>query len=284
MMRFTRILAVGVCVAAVCCGAARADLVVLKDGTLLEGRVTNRAAWITIEFPEGILRVPMRRVFAVHIAEPERAAKQVSAPAAPTAPNAGSAAEDAAKEDRDETPDAQPRRETKRPPRVADVLKSRMDVNFDGVSAFEAVTFIQQSTGVNMAISGNVRADRRPVTLHVDGVRVSVILDLVLKPLGMGYKIEPGEIIHVTDRPIALRTVRIYDVRDLIINKGDVTGGDDDDDDDDNSTSQNDDDDDDDEETTGGMYARSRELRELIMLACCPEAWQAETRNGGANW
>ena len=78
--------------------------------------------------------------------------------------------------------------------------------------------------------------------------------------------------------------MRIYDVRDLIINKGDVTTGDDDDDDDNSSTSQNDDDDDDDEQTTGGMYARSRELRELIMLACCPETWQQEAGDTGVNW
>jgi len=249
-------------------GPAEAGTVVLGDGTVLEGDVSREADWVAIRSETGTLRLPVRRV-AVLQADSQDRAPQVEPPrAAAAAPEADAGGEEAQADGVGRAPG----RSSSRPPRAAAVLESKMDVDFDGVSVYEVVSFVQINSGVNMAVANVVREDRRPVTLHLKNVPVATILELALEPLGFGYTVKPGDIIDVRGSSAGAISLRIYNVRDLLLDVGDRRGrGDDDDDDDDNASNDNADDD---VDRAGGTYARARELADLIRMACGSGTWQ----------
>jgi hypothetical protein len=253
-------------------------MVILKNGTVLSGRVWRETGWVAIESETGILRLPARRVIAIttDAAGPRQEKQQVAAAPQPE-PAPGPEAQPSA-------PAPAATGAAGRRPSAREVLNSRMTVDFEGVPVYELLSFVQLSTDVNMAVATQVREDTRPVTVHLREVPVSTILEIALDSLGFGYEVYAGDVIYVRDKAATRAPMRIYDVRDLLVDWGDADIGDDDDDDDDDDSSDARDDDDDDDDGARSQVARARELVDLIKLATGRSRWRQETQVAEPAW
>lgn len=198
---------------ALCAAPAGADTVFLTDGTELTGEVQTAHRQVTVRTEDGVLTLPAWRVARVE--SPGGAAAPSGPPQREAAPAAGG---EGAVAERPVQPAAAG---TGGPPRVQDVLASRMSVDFDGVPLHDALAYIHEVTGVNMALSSDVGADTAPIYLHVKQVRLETILELVLKPRGFVCSVRPGEILYVSIGPAGDLVPRVYEVTDLLLSTED---------------------------------------------------------------
>jgi hypothetical protein len=189
-----------------------ADTVVLTDGARLAGRVSRNGREVTIRSGSGTLALPLWRVARI---EPDSAGVATQGPGAAPAAEAAAAAPEA-----HQPAEAVPARPG--PPAVADVLKRRIDIDFQDAPLADVLKFVREVTDVNMAVAPEVRADLAPVTLRLRNMPVETILDLILEPRGYGYSVRPGEVIYVRAAPGERDYVLwIYDVRDLLVSTQD---------------------------------------------------------------
>ena len=116
--------------------------------------------------------------------------------------------------------------EEKKDPKVLAIeaeLKKPVTLNVDKQPLSDAVKFLQDYTGLNIVVDPRGLADEgltqgSPVSLNVSNIKVSSALNLMLKPLGLTYKIE-NEVVLITS-PQANPTdtyVKTYYVGDLLI-------------------------------------------------------------------
>ena len=202
-------------VLALAAGGGRADTVVLKDGARLSGTVAVAGNGVTIRSSAGTLSIPAWRVAIVERegqAAEAPPAQHAAAPQRPAVP-ASVLPEQAA---------------SVRPgsPAVADVLGRKLDVDLEGVPVDKVLEYVREMTGVNMAVSAEVKADAEPVYLRLKAVSVEVILELVLEPRGFCYSVRPGEILFVhKGAPGGDAEARVYEVSDLLLSREDQVGG-----------------------------------------------------------
>jgi len=117
--------------------------------------------------------------------------------------------------------------EPKKDPKVLAIeakLKDRISMNMDKQPLSEAVTFLQNYTGLNVVLDPKALADEglssaSPVTLVVNQIPLKTALKLMLRPLGLTYKVDDGEVILITS-PQAMQAQTItqtYYVGDLVM-------------------------------------------------------------------
>lgn len=191
------------------CGRARADVVVLDNGTTITGKaqITSRA--VRIETHTGVLTVPLWRVVRASAgsvgARSPQAAREPETGATPPTP-AGAKAQ------------AEPKMTAGDGVlRALDALESRISVSFTDVPLAEAITYLQEVTGANVSYRmSDLEADDTPVTLNLRDVKVRQVLDLLLEERGLAWSVRE-DIIRIRPGTESQElTMRVYDVRDLL--------------------------------------------------------------------
>ncbi len=207
--------AAGVFVALALCIAARAETVVLADGTSLEGQVSTHNGRVTIVTADGTLTLPADKVRLAGKAPapkpavaPAPKAPQTPAPAAPAAAPGPKAPQPAAA------------------PSLARAMGQKIDVAFEGVAPAEAFDYLRQITNLNLVIDSDVRADTQTVTLNLHDVPLAGVLDLLKEMNGYTYELRPGQILFVRKQAApGAYVMRIYNVTDLLVSTEDTGTG-----------------------------------------------------------
>jgi len=200
-------------VLALCATRAEADSVFLRNGTRLAGEVDTARGEVTVKTEDGVLTLPAWRVARVEWAD----ALAVPSPQLAASPAPAASSEVRAPRGPSGPAVAQP----SGPPRVKNVLATKMSVDFDGVSLHDALEYVREVTGVNMALSSDVRADAEPIHLHLKQVRLETILELILEPRGFSYTVRPGEVLYVRAGAAGDLVPRVYEVTDLLVSSED---------------------------------------------------------------
>jgi hypothetical protein len=106
--------------------------------------------------------------------------------------------------------------------RMTETLEGRVDVDFDDATLESVMRHVAGTWGLNVVLDepGLNEAGATPytkVTVRVNGVRLSTVLELVLEPLGLAYAVQ-DEVIKVTSRErlAGPATTRVYAVGDLV--------------------------------------------------------------------
>src|SRR3974377_410928 len=97
------------------------------------------------------------------------------------------------------------RLEVKKDPKVRGTeakLKKPISLNVDKQPLSEAITFLQNYTGLNIVLDPKALSDEgltsaSPVSLTVNNVQIKTALKLLLRPLGLTYKAE-DEVLLIT--------------------------------------------------------------------------------------
>ncbi len=100
------------------------------------------------------------------------------------------------------------------PQAIEDALSMIISFEFVDTSLKDVIVFIREKTNVNMIIDST--AGSIPITLKLKDVTVKTALKYIL-PKGYEYVVE-GDIIHVYKQKMEMR---VYDVRDILINLDD---------------------------------------------------------------
>ncbi len=116
--------------------------------------------------------------------------------------------------------------EPKRNPRdlaIESKLNEAITVNFDKQPLSEAITFLQNYTGLNIVLDPKALADENvtsatPIDLHLTNARLKNVLKLMLKPMGLTFKIE-DEVLLITSPSMSLANTipKTYYVGDLMM-------------------------------------------------------------------
>jgi len=107
-------------------------------------------------------------------------------------------------------------------PKLQELLNKRIDLEVVEVPLKDVITYLQHETGIQFVLSlknleeASVSPDT-PITRSLRRVRVSTLLDVVLKDLELTY-VERDELLQITTPEDAETTmeVRVYDCRDLL--------------------------------------------------------------------
>ncbi len=109
-------------------------------------------------------------------------------------------------------------------------LKEPVTLNIDKQPLSDAIKFLQDYTGLNIVADTRGLADEglslnSPVTLNVNNIQIKSALNLMLRPLGLTYKIE-NEVVLITSPQAnpADTYVKTYYVGDLLIPAGKSPG------------------------------------------------------------
>jgi type II secretory pathway component GspD/PulD (secretin)/uncharacterized protein YigA (DUF484 family) len=118
------------------------------------------------------------------------------------------------------------RLEIKKDPRVLAIeakLRDPISLNVDKQPLSEAVTFLQNYTGLNIVLDPRALSDEgitsaAPVSLTVNNIQLKTALKLLLRPLGLVYKVE-DEVLLITSPQSTAQEMfpRTYYVGDLIM-------------------------------------------------------------------
>ena len=123
------------------------------------------------------------------------------------------------------------RLEVKKDPKVLAIeakLKDTISLNVDKQPLSEAITFLQNYTGLNVVLDPKALNDEgltsaAPVSLTVNNVQLKTALKLLLRPLGLTYRVE-DEVLLITSPSASTAQMypHTYYVGDLImpVNKG----------------------------------------------------------------
>ena len=93
-------------------------------------------------------------------------------------------------------------------------LEERMSIEFIDTPLRDVISFLQEKSKMNFFLDKD--APDTSVNIKLNDVPLSVILEYIM-PKGLGYVVRDN-IIHITVEPLELR---VYDVRDLLINMED---------------------------------------------------------------
>ncbi len=102
-------------------------------------------------------------------------------------------------------------------------LREPISINVDKQSLSEAVKFIQDYTGLNIVIDPKGVSDEgltsgAPVSLSLNNVQVKTALKLMLRPLGLTYKVDDEVVVITSPQATQQETfVKTYYVGDLMI-------------------------------------------------------------------
>ncbi len=109
---------------------------------------------------------------------------------------------------------------------IENILNSPITLNYENRPLSEAINLLANETGINLVLDPKALADAdvttaTPVTLQVKGVKFKSALKLLLRPIGLNYKVE-DEVIMITSPPsMASQTYpKAYYVGDLILPPG----------------------------------------------------------------
>ena len=100
---------------------------------------------------------------------------------------------------------------------MGDALNKKLSIEFIDTPLSDVVVFLQEKTGANFVLDKNAAAAN--VTVRLNDVPVSTVLNYIL-PEGIDYVVKDN-VVHITLEPLELR---VYDVRDLLINLEDRQG------------------------------------------------------------
>jgi type II secretory pathway component GspD/PulD (secretin) len=89
--------------------------------------------------------------------------------------------------------------------------KKKLSIEFIDTPLSDVVVFLQEKAGVNFVLDKNAAATN--VNIRLNDVTVSTVLNYII-PEGLDYVVK-GNVVHITLEPLELR---VYDVRDLLIN------------------------------------------------------------------
>ena len=122
------------------------------------------------------------------------------------------------------------RLEVKKDPKVLAIeakLKDTISLNVDKQPLSEAITFLQNYTGLNVVLDPKALNDEgltsaAPVSLTVNNVQLKTALKLLLRPLGLTYRVEDEVLLITSPGSTAQMYSHTYYVGDLIMpaNKG----------------------------------------------------------------
>src|SRR5262249_14765133 len=96
-------------------------------------------------------------------------------------------------------------------------------INVDKQPLSEAIKFLQDYTGLNMVLDPKGLSDEgitfaAPVTLSVNNVSIKTALKLMLRPLGLTYKVEDEVVLITSPQATQAETItQTYYVGDLMI-------------------------------------------------------------------
>jgi type II secretory pathway component GspD/PulD (secretin) len=96
--------------------------------------------------------------------------------------------------------------------------KKKLSIEFIDTPLSDVVVFLQEKTGVNFVLDKNAAATN--VNIRLNDVPVSTVLNYIL-PKGIDAVVKDN-VVHITLEPLELR---VYDVRDLLINLEDRQPG-----------------------------------------------------------
>ena len=102
-------------------------------------------------------------------------------------------------------------------------LKERISMNMDKQPLSEAITFLQNYTGLNVVLDPKALADEglssaSPVSLVVNQVALKTALKLMLRPLGLTYKLEDDVVLITSPQATQAQTItNTYYVGDLVM-------------------------------------------------------------------
>ncbi|MFQ5712686.1 MAG: type II secretion system protein GspD [Candidatus Scalinduaceae bacterium] len=94
---------------------------------------------------------------------------------------------------------------------MGDALNKKLSIEFIDTPLSDVVVFLQEKTGVNFVLDKNAAATN--VSVKLNDVPVSTVLNYIL-PKGINYVVKDN-VVNITLEPLELR---VYDVRDLLIN------------------------------------------------------------------
>jgi len=100
---------------------------------------------------------------------------------------------------------------------MGNALNKKLSIEFIDTPLSDVVVFLQEKTGANFVLDKNAAAAN--VNVRLNDVPVSTVLKYIL-PEGIDYVVKDN-VIHITLEPLELR---VYDVRDLLINLEDRQG------------------------------------------------------------
>ena len=221
LYRSVAIFASGMCVFS---AGVLADQVVLKSGPRITGEVTVKSDTVRIENELGILTLPLWRVAGISFGseDPTWPAEARSA-----AGNEPKTVEIPQSIEPAETPGPLASAdELSRVPSPREVLASRIDVSFDETPLVDAMVYLQEATGGNFAyVALDLEAAPAPVRFTLKGVTVRQILDILLEGRDLGWSVRGNTILVGKGATAQGMSLRVYDVRDLVVNTQDRIGG-----------------------------------------------------------
>ena len=144
-------------------------------------------------------------------------------------------------------------------------LKERLSIEFVNTPLRDVISFLQEKSKINFYLDKNAPEINVDIKLH--DVSISVILEYIL-PKDLSYIVK-GNIVHIASEPLELR---VYDVRDLLINLEDRVP---------DLTTQSGQVTETEEQSTsagGDTFDRVKEIINLITSTIEPASWSA---NGG---
>jgi len=203
--------------AVVLAAAASADVAVLTSGARVNGDIRVTGQGVVIETENGTTTIPAWRVakvirnggHSVALAQ-FRVEAETASPRRPAAERAPDRAV------------AEPvRRELVRrePLRPASVLDKRISVDLSDLPMPQAISYLQEITGANFAyVLSELQVDPSNADLRLNDVTLRQVLDLLLEPRGLGWTMRDNVIRIRTAGTDAEMVVRVYDIRDLLLN------------------------------------------------------------------
>ncbi len=101
--------------------------------------------------------------------------------------------------------------------KVRTKLNEKLSIEFINTPLSDVIAFLQEKSKMNFFLDKD--APNINVNIKLNDVPISIILEYIL-PKGLSYTVK-GNIVHITIEPLELR---VYDVRDLLINLEDRQG------------------------------------------------------------
>lgn len=199
----------------VLCAVASADRVALKNGVVVTGKARVYGNAVCVENDTGVLTLPLWRVERVSISDgkPEAPQGMVEQAAGPDAQRAGGpGGKQGASEDL-----------AARLSSALTVLEKRIDVHLDGVPLADTISYLQEITGANFSYRlSDLEADPTSVTLSLRNVTLRQVLKALLEERGLAWRVHENIIRIRPAGELWPTTVRVYDVRDLLIDSSDI--------------------------------------------------------------
>ena len=189
---------------------AAADVAVLTGGARVSGDIRVTGQGVVIRNENGTTTLPISRVVKVVRNGSESVAlAQFSSEAETAAPRRRAAA-------------AAPERAAAEPVRAASVLDKRISVDLSDLPLPQAISYIEEVTGANFAyVLAELEADPAEADLRLQDVTLRQVLDLLLEPRGLSWTMRDNVIRIRPSGTDADMVVRVYDVRDLLLNTED---------------------------------------------------------------